>query len=138
MTAATETQIPAIGQPWPEQGGTYVGSLMKDGQLHHLVEPGGVQFDIEDVTFRNAAEAVQAKGEINGHNDWRVPDQRELMLAYINVPGQFDKEDWYWTSAQYSEYLAWAFGFENGNVGNWHKYNEFRVRPFRSIIDSSL
>lgn len=138
MTTTTATVIPTIGQPWPEQGGIYVGSLMKDGALHHLVIPGGIEHDLEDIRFTDAADAVQAKGKINGHTDWRVPDQRDLMLAYINTPEQFDKSDWYWTSAPYGSYRAWCVDFEHGHVLISNRNGEFRVRPFRSIIASSL
>lgn len=138
MTTTTATMIPAIGQPWPEQGGIYVGSLIKDGALHHLIIPGGVEHDLEDVRFDDLDKAIQAKGEINGHDDWRAPDQRELMLAYINTPEQFDKDYLYWTSTPCGSCDAWCVGFEDGFVNVSRRNGEFRVRPFRSIIASSL
>ncbi|NYT76524.1 DUF1566 domain-containing protein [Alcaligenaceae bacterium] len=139
MTTVTQqTTIPTIGHAWPEQGGIYIGSLMKDGALHHLFVPGGPEHDIEDVSFNDAAQAVQDKGEINDHADWRVPDQRELMLAYINTPELFSKDDWYWTSTPIGSSNAWAVGFEDGYVHGDTRRDEFRVRPFRSIIASSL
>ncbi|MFT0546966.1 hypothetical protein ACMHYO_11560 [Allopusillimonas ginsengisoli] len=41
-------------------------------------------------------------------------------------------------STPYGEGYAWAVYFENGNVSLNYRTNEFRVRPFRSIIASSL
>ncbi|WP_313463705.1 DUF1566 domain-containing protein [Achromobacter sp.] len=131
---ATATTVPAIGQEWPEQGGTFIGSRLVDGAVHHVIIPGGKEFDLADVAFDELKSAVAERGEVNGHFDWRAPEQEEMMLAYINVPHLFDKEDWYWTSKPCGSYNAWAVGFEFGSVDTWRRDNEFRVRPVRSII----
>ena len=131
---ATATTLPVIGQEWPEQGGIYIGSRPIDGATHHVVIPGGKEFDLVDVEFKDLASAVTERGEVNGHADWRAPDQEDMMLAYINVPDLFDKDDWYWTNKPYGSYLAWAVYFESGGVDYWRRLNEFRVRPVRSII----
>lgn len=135
---ATATSTPAIGQEWPEQGGIFIGSRLIDGALHHLVIPGGKEFDLADVEFEQLASAINERGEVNGHSDWRAPDQEDMMLAYINVPDLFDKDDWYWTNKPYGSNYAWAVGFECGGVDFWCRGLEFRVRPVRSIIASSL
>ncbi|HCW20298.1 MAG TPA: hypothetical protein DHL02_20610, partial [Achromobacter sp.] len=100
--------VPAIGQEWPEQGGTFIGSRLVDGAVHHVIIPGGKEFDLADVAFDELKSAVAERGEVNGHFDWRAPEQEEMMLAYINVPHLFDKEDWYWTSKPCGSYNAWA------------------------------
>ncbi|MFD4837692.1 DUF1566 domain-containing protein [Achromobacter sp. NPDC058515] len=133
MTATAMT-VPAIGQEWPEQGGIFIGSRLVDGAVHHVIIPGGKEFDLADVEFDHLAAAIDERGEVNGHSDWRAPDQEDIMLAYINVPDLFDKDDWYWTNKPYGSYDAWAVLFENGGVSNWDRSNEFRVRPVRSII----
>ncbi len=131
---ATETTAPAIGQEWPEQGGIYIGSRLIDGTTHHVIIPGGKEFDLIDVEFKDLSSAVTERGEVNGHADWRAPDQEDMMLAYINVPHLFDKDDWYWTNKPYGSCYAWAVDFEGGLVDTWTRRGEFRVRPVRSII----
>jgi len=131
---ATATTAPAIGQEWPEQGGVFIGSRLIDGVAHHIVIPGGMEFDLVDVDFDKQASAISERGEVNGHSDWRPPDQEDMMLAYINVPDLFDKDDWYWTAKPYGSTNAWAVDFEGGSVPNWGRSYEFRVRPVRSII----
>ena len=133
MTAIATT-APAIGQEWPEQGGIYIGSRLIDGATHHVVIPGGKEFDLVDVDFKDLASAVTERGEVNGHADWRAPDQEDMMLAYINAPDLFEKDDWYWTNKPYGSLSAWAVDFEDGDVVNWSRSGEFRVRPVRSII----
>jgi len=135
---ATATSTPAIGQEWPEQGGIFIGTRLIDGVAQHIIIPGGAEFDLVDVAFDDLASAVAERGEVNGHGDWRAPDQEDMMLAYINVPDLFDKDDWYWTNKPYGSYNAWAVSFEDGGVDAWLRYGEFRVRPVRSIIASPL
>ncbi|MFY2587161.1 DUF1566 domain-containing protein [Achromobacter xylosoxidans] len=131
---ATATTVPAIGQEWPEQGGIYIGSRLIDGATHHVIIPGGKEFDLVDVEFKDLASAVAERGEVNGHDDWRAPDQEDMMLAYINAAGLFEKDDWYWTNTPCGSYNAWAVIFEDGSVDDWPRGSEFRVRPVRSII----
>jgi len=135
---ATATSTPAIGQEWPEQGGVFIGTRLIDGVAHHIIIPGGVEFDLVDVEFDDLADAIAARGEVNGHSDWQAPDQEDMMLAYINAPDLFDKDGWYWTNKPYGSYSAWAVNFENGDVHYWYRTSEFRVRPVRSIIASTL
>lgn len=131
---ATATTAPSIGQEWPEQGGIFIGSRLLDGAVHHVIIPGGKEFDLADVAFDQLKSAVAERGEVNGHSDWRAPEQEDMMLAYINAPHLFDKEDWYWTAKPYGSFSAWAVCFEYGGVGLWDRFSEFRVRPVRSII----
>lgn len=135
---ATATTVPAIGQEWPEQGGVFIGSRLIDGVVHHRIIPGGTDFDLVDVGFDDQASAIAERGEVNGHSDWQAPDQEDMMLAYINTPHLFDKDDWYWTNKPCGSTTAWAVDFEYGDVGHWGRTNEFRVRPARSVIASSL
>ncbi|MBN9640394.1 MAG: DUF1566 domain-containing protein [Achromobacter sp.] len=137
MTAIATT-APVIGQEWPEQGGIYIGSRLIYGAMHHVVIPGSKEFDLVDVEFKDLASAVTERGEVNGHADWRAPDQEDMMLAYINVPDLFEKGDWYWTNKPHGSCNAWAVHFEGGYVDRWFRGFEFRVRPVRSIIASPL
>lgn len=140
MSETITTAVPVIGQAWPEQGGVYIGDRLIDGQVHHIVIPGGVEYDIP-ASHNNAAERIAAKGEINGFSDWRHGSQEDLMLAYINVPDLFCREGFdsiQVTSTPYGSSYAWVVDFETGSVLTDNRFYEFRVRPFRSIIASSL
>jgi len=136
MNAAVETTTPAIGQPWPAQGGIYIGARLIDGTVHHVViADGGTKHDIEDQDFK-AAQGVQF-GDINGHSDWHAGDQEDLMLAYINAREHFDKASWYWSRSEHHGW-PWAVDFEYGDTNSSYRSSVFRVRPFRSFPDSSL
>lgn len=132
--------IPAVGQAWPEQGGIYIGSRVIDGQPHHVIIPGGVEHDIESVEFKDVETRAAAVGEINGHSDWRAPEQEDLMLAWINAREHFVRHGMgsiYWSRSEHHG-CPWAVGFEYGSVYYYYRYSEFRVRPFRSFIASSI
>lgn len=132
--------IPAIGQAWPEQGGIYIGARLIDGAVHHIVIPGGVEFDHVDIPFNRVVLAVAEGDELNGFSDWRAPDQEDLMLAWINAREHFEKKgiaSVYWSRTERSDW-AWAVDFEYGNTNFSYRRNEFRVRPFRSFPDSAL
>lgn len=135
---ATATSTPTIGQEWPEQGGVFIGSRLIDGATHHIFIPGGKEFDLVDVGFNDMRSAITERGEVNGHSDWRAPGQEDMMLAYINVPDLFDTSDYYWTNKPCGSFTAWAVHFEHGYVYFWHRNGEFRVRPVRSVIASTL
>lgn len=139
MSIQAQTTIPAINQPWPEQGGIYIGARLIDGAVHHVVIPGGIEHDIQAVQFSSVEKVIPA--EINGHTDWRAPDQEDLMLAYINAREHFKQtgglDSIYWSRSEHHDW-PWAVDFEYGNVNHYFRYHEFRVRPFRSFPHSSL
>lgn len=140
MNETTSTTPPIIGQLWPEQGGIYIGSRLIDGEIRHLIIPGDTEFDIP-ASHDNAAERIAAKGEINGFSDWFHGDQRDVMLACINVPHLFPNrgsESVQITSSRYGNHSAWAVDFENGFVDRLNRSGDFRVRPFRSVIHSAI
>ncbi|GKS91175.1 DUF1566 domain-containing protein [Acidovorax sp. SUPP2539] len=132
MEAAVQTGVPAINQPWPAQGGIYIGSRLINGVVHHVVIPGGVEFDHVYVPFSRVQKVVAEGDELNGFSDWRAPDQEDLMLAYINAREHFAPE-YYWSRSEHHGY-PWAVDFENGYTHNRYRDNEFRVRPFRRFI----
>ena len=49
---------PAINQHWPEQGGIFIGSRLIDGQVHHIVIPGGTEFDHIDILVSRVEQVV--------------------------------------------------------------------------------
>jgi hypothetical protein len=134
-TQESQTRVPAINQPWPEQGGIYIGSRLIDGKVHHVVIPGGVEFDHVDVPFDRVERVVDEGGELNGFSDWRAPDQEDLMLAYINAREHFVQkgiDSIYWARSEHHG-LTWAVGFEDGYTRSLYPSSEFRVRPVRLI-----
>lgn len=124
---------PRIGEYWPEQGGIYIGSRLIGGEVHHVVIPGGVEFDHIDVPFSRVEKVVNEGDELNGHSDWRAPDQEDLMLAYINAKEHFDKDGWYWSRSEHHGW-PWAVYFELGTTARFDWDSEFRVRPFRRVV----
>ena len=139
MTTESAIRIPAINQLWPEQGGIYIGSRLIDGEVHHVVIPGGIEHDANDIKFDDVPGSILK--EINCHEDWRAPDQEDLMLAWINAREHFTQEgsgSIYWSRSERSKHWAWAVDFEDGYTISCDRRNEFRVRPFRSFPDSSL
>lgn len=136
----SETTIPTIGQLWPEQGGIYVGSRLIDGQVHHIITPAGIEHDQKADFDKIEAGGVEF-GEINGHSDWQAGEQEDLMLGHINTREHFVQtgglDSIYW-SRSFHHGWPWAVGFEYGDVNDDRRYDEFRVRPFRSVIASSI
>lgn len=126
---------PAINQPWPEQGGIFIGSRLIDGQVQHVVIAGGIEHDAQNIKFADVESCIPA--EINGHSDWRAPDQEDLMLAYINSREHFDTDEWYWSRSEHYGW-AWAVDFEYGCTFFDSRYYEFRVRPVRSFPASAI
>ncbi|THF55944.1 DUF1566 domain-containing protein [Pseudothauera rhizosphaerae] len=140
MSETTTTIPPTIGQPWPEQGGIFIGSRLIDGQVHHIITPAGIEHDRRADFDQIEAGGVEF-GDINGHSDWQVGEQEDLMLAWVTAREHFVQtgglDSIYW-SRSFHHGWPWAVGFEYGYV--YYRYRDlvFRVRPFRSVIASSL
>lgn len=130
---------PQINQVWPEQGGIFVGTRLINGQAHHIIIPGGVEHDAKDVKFADAAATIPK--DLNGHADWRMPQKEDLQLAYINSREHFEQKGMaslYWSGTEEDDDWAWAVDFEYGYTRYYYRDSEFRVRPFRSFLASSL
>lgn len=155
----TTTPRPRIGEYLAGQGGIYVGGILgDDGVLYGLVTaqeedigrakwgPDGTldlsQWDglsnTNALRDKSPAAKLASGYERDGHADFYLPAHRELIVSLANVPGLFGKESYYWTSTPRSDCFAWAVGFESGLVTSTSRCNEFRVRPFRSVIASSI
>lgn len=77
---------------------------------------------------------VRAKYQAEGRvGDVYIPARRELALLEVNLPHLFDKT-WYWSSTQYSAYLAWVQYFEDGHATIDSKGTEDRGRLVRSVL----
>jgi hypothetical protein len=76
-----------------------------------------------------------------GHNDWRLPNVRELqsIVDYWHFAPSIDPMfgaffSWYWSSTSFADnpVNAWSVHFSYGRVGNVDKDNFFYVRAVRS------
>lgn len=154
-------QIPALGAPWPEQGGIYAGVVrgVDAAHDHHLIvctDPAGAYKDVpwgeygKDVAgasskFDGAANtrAMAEAGsdiakqvlalDLAGFTDWHIGSQADMHVAFANCAEAFDTDDWYWTSTQISRYGAFIQDFENGYSGWYGKGDDCRVRAVRTI-----
>jgi hypothetical protein len=152
--------VPAIGQPWPEQGGVNAG-LMRgangkpDYFLVIATDDSGKTDDIEWGSFGTEVDGVNCEFDglanttallkaetehpaaawaagviIEGHNDFYLPARRELSLMYANCPELFE-EIWHWSSTQCSAHNAWNQNFEDGNQNINNKNNSLAARAVR-------
>ncbi len=129
---------PIPGRPWPEQGGIYVSTRVIDGAVVHIIAAPGVEHDIVGVPFAQVEAVIPA--ELNGHSDWRAPDREDLMLAFVNARDCFvhdGADSIYWSKSEHHGW-PWAGDFEDGDVSFFTRSVEFRVRPFRRVIASSI
>jgi hypothetical protein len=153
------TPVPRIGHPWLEQGGIYAGIMAgRDGQPdYHLILAPAEQGSLEDVEWgpygksidgaasyfdgRANTAAMAAAGielgarvlalQIDGHADYHLPSQAEMHLLAANLKDQFEQDDWYWTSTQYSSNFAWCQYFSYGFQHYYGKDVEARARAVR-------
>ncbi|HBO4166774.1 TPA: DUF1566 domain-containing protein [Pseudomonas aeruginosa] len=149
---------PAIGAEWHGQGGIYAGLMRgRDGQPDYHLIVASAESDGElqwggyvrksSATSKwdglaNTKALVEEGGHpaaefaasvtISGHNDFYLPAQAELMLAWASVPEVF-AEGWHWSSTQSSAYYAFCTLFDHGGADCTGKTNLLRVRPVRKI-----
>jgi hypothetical protein len=153
--------IPRLGEFWQGQGGFYAGTVRgMDGKNdHHLIvspddlgeikeaewgckgnEIKGADSDWDGLSNTRAmadagselAKTIIAM-EIDGHKDWYLPARKEARLCQINCQNQFDHDSWYWTSTQYSAYLAFIQDFGDGHQHDGLKGSSYRARAVRRL-----
>ena len=143
-----------VGQYAEGQGGIYIGVTAQGRHLFAAAAPldgsfefGGYGDELEGYSDLDGAEntskllergdhpAAVAASEYtaDGHQDFYLPSHREL-LQVVAAAGFNDDGGYTWTSTPCGSFAAWAVGFEGGGVSSWHRDDEFRVRPVRSII----
>ncbi|WP_017903555.1 DUF1566 domain-containing protein [Pseudomonas asplenii] len=155
--AANEAGIPAIGQPWPGEGGVNGGLFPGNGKPYYLIVPTGADAEARHVFgghgeelecanslhdgMANTADLAEAAGnypaaqfcaafERDGHSDFYLMSRREAQFLEITVPEVFSKA-YHWTSTQYSALNAYLMSFEDGWLHHGVKDFERLVRPVR-------
>lgn len=147
---------PLIGQYLEGQGGVYAGDFRADdGFIYGLIS--GEEEDIGRARWAPEGElpdlsnwdglantralhdtcpaAKLAAGyQRDGHSDFYLPAQRELLLASANIRHLFGKDGWYATSTPYGMNCMWAVDFDDGRTYGLNRSNDIRVRPFRRFI----
>lgn len=156
----TPTDIPAVGQPWPGQGGINGGLVAARGDVpeHYLIIAakdvgdhawGGYREDSKatsktdgkantewlcnEETEHPAANAC-AEYQVDGHHDFYLPAAAELYQGWVNCPEVFAQDCYYWSSSQRSAHYAFFMLFVGGNQGLNVKGSELRVRPVRRLF----
>jgi len=131
-------QPPAIGQPWPGQGGIYAGiSRGENGEPDaHLIVATATLGRLKWADACTQAKAHSA----DGHTDFRAPTRAESALCYANLKAEFNQlnDSWYWTGSQYSAGIAWVQSFDYGDQSWDFKFLTARVRPVRRFILQSF
>lgn len=75
---------------------------------------------------------------------WHLPEKEELMLIYVNKDiinealkkhgGKSMKEDWYWSSSEYTNFSAWGQNFYGGYIYGYYKSTNINyVRPVLAL-----
>ena len=160
-TSASILVPPAIGEYWVGQGGVYAGMNrgQDSGRDFCLIVPtdpravfskrclGTYGIDVNSATsYHNGQANTRALAEagselckeilaleIDGHSDFYLPSQTELMLCWVNVPELFEKV-WHLSSTQYSTGNAWVQYFLNGDTSSYYKKFDASARACRRLF----
>lgn len=136
---------------WYKQGGD-----LKEVALQAFKED-----ELCDVIIRRVGNFVHVKGNGEDFCIWDIPDfyakwddalelaktfhfslptKAQLRLVWehrdeINkhLNHQFCDDGWYWTNEQYSATNAWYLYWSGGNLGNFSKSYNYRVRAFAAL-----
>ena len=100
------------------------------------------KFNTEQIIANKSVGYDAAKICVNfrggGYNDWYLPSKFELKLLYMqyrkNVVGNFAR-DYYWSSSEDINDVAWLFRFYDGQLYNYPRYGStaFRIRAIRAF-----
>src|SRR5258708_1302015 len=121
-SAANDSSATAERKPGDEmRDGTIYAGISPDTGKAMYTKPYDEQLTF---TFNEAGKYADTTLDAYGHHDWRVPTKGELnvlrenrnegaLKGTFNVTGSYPA-GWYWSSSQYSNYLAWAQRFSDG------------------------
>lgn len=154
------TDIPAVGQAWPGQGGINGGLVAARGDVpeHYLIIAAADAGDHEWGGYREESKATSktdgkantewlcseetqhpaanacAEYKADGHHDFYLPAAAELYHCWVNCPEVFAQDCYYWSSSQRSANIAFIMYFAGGTQDTNGKYLEHRVRPVRRLF----
>lgn len=155
-----QSEAPAIGRPWPGQGGINGGLVAARGDVpeHYLIIAakdvgshawGGYREESKatskadgkantewlcnEETEHPAANAC-AEYQADGHHDFYLPAAAELYQGWVNCPEVFSQDCYYWSSSQRSANVAFFLHFGGGGQNYSVKSVELRVRPVRRLF----
>lgn len=158
-----KTAVPYTGQEVSAQGCTGVGvkfggkSLVlaltdiSDDDVELTTQQGGTRFitdyhqAAEDMDGKAATDDIRDILNMGIADDEYIPSLGELyfMLAHFTqinaaleaVGGEPLRNDWYWSSTQYSPTFAWYLYLTNGIAGGYTKATiQLRVRPVSAFL----
>lgn len=158
-----KTAVPYTGQEVSAQGCTGVGvkfggkSLVlaltdiSDDDVELTTQQGGTRFitdyhrAAEDMDGKTATDDIRDILNMGISDDEYIPSLGELyfILAYFTqinaaleaVGGEPLRNDWYWSSTQYSATYAWTLGLYDGNAYSTTKAaSQLRVRPVSAFL----
>ena len=158
-----KTAVPYTGQEVSAQGCTGVGvkfggkSLVlaltdiSDDDVELTTQQGGTRFitdyhrAAEDMDGKTATDDIRDILNMGISNDEYIPSLGELyfILAYFTqinaaleaVGGEPLRNDWYWSSTQYSATNAWLLGLRSGTALSTTKASsQLRVRPVSAFL----
>lgn len=159
------SEVPQVGQPWPEQGGVLAGIMpAQEGHpAYYLIVPTDSETEAESLAWGNRGHEYEGMSswdgksnteqltglgkshpaaefcvnlKINGFNDFYLPARREAALMAATVPELF-KSGWHWTSSQSAALVAFVQGFAVGCQYDFDKGLKYRVRAVRRVIIES-
>jgi hypothetical protein len=158
-----KTAVPYTGQEVSAQGCTGVGvkfggkSLVlaltdiSDDDVELTTQQGGTRFitdyhrAAEDMDGKTATDDIRDILNMGISDDEYIPSLGELyfILAYFTqinaaleaVGGEPLRNDWYWSSTQYSATHAWTLYLDGGHANNRTKATcQYRVRPVSAFL----
>lgn len=157
--ASAASDIPAIGEIWPGEGGVNGGLFPGDGKPYYLIVPTGADAEGEFEWGGYGNELNGAKSawdgrantddliaadesypaaqfcaafEREGHKDFHLMSRREASFLEITLGDKdvFSKR-YHWTSSQFSAYDAYTMDFVDGWLYGYGNYDERVARPVR-------
>lgn len=154
------TEIPAVGKPWPGQGGINGGIVAARGDVpaHYLIIAAAYAGDHEWGGYREESKSTSktdgkantewlcneetqhpaanacAEYKADGHHDFYLPAAAELYHCWVNCPEVFAQDCYYWSSSQRSANGAFYVYFGDGYQLTSGKLYELRVRPVRRLF----
>ena len=125
---------------------------ISDDDVELTTQQGGTRFitdyhrAAEDMDGKTATDDIRDILNMGISDDEYIPSLGELyfMLAHFTqinaaleaVGGEPLRNDWYWSSTQYSAANAWYLGLNYGGASNWKAKatNQNRVRPVSAFL----